>query len=65
MAKNNREIVGRAIKLNRLLAENQRISIRRIADEMDLSERHARRWVEAFNGCFDLRIERGIVIVSD
>lgn len=64
MAKNRKELIGRCIKMNKLLTENQRISIRRIASELNISERSARNWVNGFSSCYDLMIKRGIVIVG-
>lgn len=49
--------------VHRLLSEHSVIPISEIARELGCSNRTAKRWVDAFTGCFDLRIERSIVIV--
>lgn len=52
------------VRLHRLLAENHRISLTRIGAELHMSESTTRRWVKAFAGCYDIRIESGVVIVG-
>ncbi len=53
-----------AVILYKLLREYRRISIGRIAEEMEISEPTARRWVNSFSCVFPIRMENGIVIVD-
>jgi hypothetical protein len=53
-----------AVIMQRLLRENHRISIARIAEELGSSELTARRWVNSFGDVMPLRLEQGIVIVG-
>ncbi|MEN6441667.1 MAG: helix-turn-helix domain-containing protein [Syntrophobacter sp.] len=53
-----------AVILYKLLREYRRISIGRIAEEMEISEPTARRWVDSFSCVFPIRMESGIVIVD-
>lgn len=54
-----------AIILYRLLREHRRISIGRIAEEMETSEPTARRWIDSFSCILPIRMENGIVIVDE
>ncbi len=51
-----------AVILYKLLTENRRLSIVRIAEELGTSKITARRWVDCFSCVLPLRIERGVVI---
>ncbi len=54
-----------AVILQRLLCENKRISLARIALELGASQLTARRWVDSFSCVMPIRLEKGIVIVED
>jgi len=51
--------------LHKLLQDNKRISLDRIAEELGVCQRTARRWVYAVSLTTDIRLERGIVIVGE
>jgi len=53
-----------AVIILRLLTQNERISLRRIAAEIDASELTARRWVDSFSCVMPIRLEKGSVIVE-
>jgi hypothetical protein len=54
-----------AVIVQKLLKENRRISIARIAEELGSSELTARRWVNSFGSVMPIRLESGIVIVEE
>jgi predicted DNA-binding transcriptional regulator YafY len=53
-----------AVLIQKLLQENRRISLARIAEEIGASEITVRRWIDCFSCVMPLRLERGIVIVE-
>ena len=53
-----------AVIVHRLLTEHRRISLARIAEELDSSELTARRWVDSFSSIIPLRLERGVVVTD-
>lgn len=52
------------VVINKLLSENDRISISEIADRLGVCTHTVRRWLDAFSMGMDLRIEKGIVIIE-
>ncbi|MDY0019842.1 MAG: helix-turn-helix domain-containing protein [Anaerolineae bacterium] len=71
MAKESRDAGHRermrdhCVQMHQLLSEHKEISLSDVARLLGCSQSTARRWVDAFSGCFDLRVERGIVIVNN
>ncbi len=53
-----------AVILYKLLKENKRISIARVAEELGTSEITARRWIDSFSCVLPIRLERGVVIIE-
>jgi hypothetical protein len=50
------------MRVQRMIEQNRRISLTRMASNLGMSVDTARRWVNCFSGCYPLRIESGIVI---
>lgn len=60
-----RDVAARmSLRFLGLLAGRRSISVAEIARELEVSERTARRWVEAYSGYMDLRVEHGIVVIG-
>jgi predicted DNA-binding transcriptional regulator YafY len=53
-----------AVIVLRLLTQHKRITLRRIASEIEASELTARRWVDSFSCVMPIRLEKGTVIVE-
>lgn len=53
-----------AVIVLRLLTQHERISLRRIAEEIGASELTARRWVDSYSCVLPIRLERGLVITE-
>lgn len=58
-------MIDTCVTIQRLLDEHKSVKIRKIMEETGISYRTARRYLDAFSGCYDLRIERGDVIVGE
>ncbi len=53
-----------AVQMAKLLEEHHEISLRRIATELEVSERTARWLIDSFSDRVPLRLERGIVVIE-
>jgi hypothetical protein len=62
MKKGRESLRDDCMRVQRIIEQNRRISLARMASELDMSVRNARRWVDCFSGCYPLRIESGVVI---
>jgi predicted DNA-binding transcriptional regulator YafY len=51
-----------AVGLLCLLQHRRRISLKEIAERLDVSEASARRWVYSFSMALPIRVEQGVVI---
>lgn len=51
-----------SVMIHKLLTEHRRISLLRIAEELETTVATARRWVDSFSCIMPIRLERGIVI---
>ena len=55
---------ARAIRFLSLLQANRRMTVRRLAKEMDTSERSVYRYVNAVSDLLPIRLEEGVVILD-
>jgi predicted DNA-binding transcriptional regulator YafY len=53
------------VKMNQLLHDNREVTLAKVADELGVSERTARRLVDSFGDCLPLRMERGTVFMEE
>ncbi|MHC1727881.1 MAG: hypothetical protein AB9866_18075 [Syntrophobacteraceae bacterium] len=53
-----------AVLIHKLLSEHRRISLVRIAEELETTVDTARRWVDSFSCIMPIRLERGVVIID-
>ena len=53
---------AKVVKFYNLITQNKRISIKRLAEEMECSQRVIYRWVSLASMHIPIRLEQGIVI---
>ncbi len=49
-------------KFMHIIQTNKRISVRKVADELEMSPRRVYRWIEAASVTLPIRLENGVIV---